>query len=216
MKVGPDLEQVKIIERAIEEFFRVGDNAFKQNLVVNIIGGIAGNFLNLFFCQWVASFISLSQPMTMVIPTSIAALPKDILEQHILRVLPSYTLAVCCWVDQRWRKCCSRLLKKSPQQEAILLSLFEEGPPIKLLDLFQQQLCYPVVPPKFPYLFFLAARGTSVFSFIFSFIIISIIFFKHTTHHASSHRWSFTHFAIHTAEYCISFHSRSVQDFLCC
>lgn len=97
---------------------------------------------------------------------SLLTIPVDVLEQHIILALLSWSdLIACQLVCQRLRKLASRVLasrkktqevrskegklfldlpKHRQQQVVILKSMFEEGVPIESMQWFQQYLRYPV------------------------------------------------------------------------
>lgn len=79
-------------------------------------------------------------------------LPYDVLEHHILAVLPVHSIVACCLVEKHLQKYSSRLLAQFrtrvhqlPQQQRKLLeSLFITGVSIAFLEWYEKTLRYPV------------------------------------------------------------------------
>jgi hypothetical protein len=85
-------------------------------------------------------------------------LPSDVLQHHILSLLPRYSLVTCSMVNSHMQKYCSRMLrarmlrapattnkknKKKSDQERILKSMIKEGVSVHMIEWFQQYLRYP-------------------------------------------------------------------------
>lgn len=95
------------------------------------------------------------------------AIPVDVVEQKILSLVSCSSVISCLLVCHRLRALASRVLMdrknklllllaegkttaKMSFQQSILLSVFEEGAPIPLLQWFETYLRYPVFPPHAP------------------------------------------------------------------
>lgn len=100
----------------------------------------------------------------------LATIPVDVLEHKIFSMLSCSSLVACLLICRRLQRVASRVLllllaaqhqqslletrSKRPRyvskQSTILLSLFEEGAAIPLLQWFQTRLRYPVFPITIP------------------------------------------------------------------
>lgn len=83
-----------------------------------------------------------------LIPMMLSQIPNEVLHQHILALLPTYSLIACCMVAKRLQKYCSRLLAvtklKRKAQKDVFCSLFAEGVSSLFLEWYQKHLLYPV------------------------------------------------------------------------